>query len=189
MALLDHSFHDLDLDFWLNNFEALTEPEYLLQNLDEINFSPEAAECKALLTKTKSADGASLYDAIVAALDAADVPQRFTWALFPGDFPKDTGIVFENENYTRFLSELIPGYLMYIGQWDRKQLGVEVRHFINSITEPQNIRKTNRVKRCSSCNYNLTDLFATRLTADNILDDTPVAVVCPHCNLLNYIKY
>ena len=189
MALLDHSFHDLDLEFWLNNFEELTEPEYIIQNLDELHFSPEADECKALLTKNKTEDGDTVYDAILNCLKKQDMRQLYVWALYPGDFIKESGITFENENYVRFLSEFIPGFIMYRNQWDRKQLGVEIRHFINNITEPQITRRTSRIKQCEGCGYNLTDLFATRLTADNILDDTPVAVVCPHCNLLNYIKY
>ena len=189
MSLIYHSFHDLDLDFWLNNFDELTEPEYIIHDLDELVFSKDSAEVESLLKITKNEDDVSLYDQIVNVLKAQEANEIYTWALYPADFIKDTGIKFEDERYLKFLTEFIPGFIMYKNQWDRKQLGVEVRNFINNITEPQAYRNTSRIKLCSGCGYNLSDLFATRLTADNILDNSPVAVVCPHCNLLNYIKF
>jgi hypothetical protein len=182
MSLLDHSFHDFDVDQWINNFDDLTEPEYLLKTLDELVLTPESSELRAILKKD------STYDTIVDALKASSPDQLYLWILYPADFIKDTDIKVEDDRYLKFLTELIPGYVLYKNQWDRNQLGKEIRNFINNIQQPGVDRKT-RLKKCDSCGYNLTDIFAAKLTADNILDDIPVAVVCPHCNLLNYIKY
>ena len=184
MALIDHSFHDFDVDQWVTNFDQLTEPEYLLRSIDELVMTPDSDELRALLKK----DTDSTYDKIIDILKSQTPDQLYLWALKPQDFPEDTGIQVSNDNYIKFLSELIPGFICYKNQWDRNQFGKEIRTFISNLQEPY-VGNKNRLKRCSSCGYNLSDQFATRLTADNILDDTPVSVVCPHCNLLNYFKY
>ena len=182
MALIDHSFHDVDIERWVSNFNELPEPEYIIQNLDELGLSDKSQELRAILNK----DGtlARIVDALV----GADMLEIYSWILKPAYFIDDTGIEVNDPNYVKFLSEFIPGYALYRNQWDRNQLGNEVRDFYNNLVQPYN-RENTRLKKCTSCGYNLTDLFATALTADNILDDTPVNVVCPHCNVLNYIKY
>ena len=184
MALIDHSFHDFDVDQWVNNFTDLTEPEYLLRSLDELVMTPAASELRALLKKDKE----GTYDKIVEVLKLQGADQLYLWALRPQDFVSDTGIDVQDERYLQFLSELIPGYIMFKNQWDRNQLGKEIRQFVSNLQDPDIGRQT-RLKKCASCGYNLTDLFSVRLTADNILDGTPVSVVCPHCNLLNYFKF
>lgn len=191
MALLDHSFHDFDIDLWVNNFEQLPEPEYILKSLDDIALSDECAELKALLQKDATDVVDSTYDRIVKELETAEMTQIYLWMIFPDDFVKDTGIENDSEVYLKFLSEFIPGFALYRNKWDRNQLGIEVRNFIElQKTNPDfELRNRGRLKKCTSCGYNITDNFAVNLTADNILDNTPVTVVCPHCNTLNYIKY
>lgn len=182
MSLLDHSFHNFDVDLWVNNFEELPEPEYIVQSLDELKFSEESSEVKALLIK----DGT--YDRIIDVLSKQDMEQLFLWTMYPADFIEDSGITYDNEYYAKFLSEFIPGYVLFRNQWCRNQLGIELRNFIQNMAQPYN-RKNSRLKKCRACGYNITDLFASYLTADNVLDNTPVSVVCPHCNVINYIKY
>jgi hypothetical protein len=185
MSLLDHSFHDFDIEQWLSNFNELTEPEYLLRSLDELVMTPDSAELRAILKKDNKD---STYDKIVNTLKEQEMGQLFLWALRPQDFVKDTEIVVDDDRYIKFLSELIPGYILFVNQWDRNQFGKEIRNFITNPPQP-NPKVNTRLKKCSACGYDITDLFAIRLTADNILDNTPVSVVCPHCNLLNYITY
>ena len=185
MSLLDHSFHDFDIDLWVNNFAELTEPEYLIQSIDEIKLSPECTELLALLKKD---DKESTFDKIVAALSDKDMPVLYSWVISPERFIEETGIDYADDRYIKFLSEFIPGYILYRNQWDRNQFGIEFREYYRNLVEPYNRRNT-RLKKCVSCGYNITDLFTVNLTADNILDDEPVTVVCPHCNTLNYIKY
>ena len=185
MSLIDHSFHDFDIDLWINNFAELPEPEYLLRTMDELVLTPECEELRAILRKDAKD---STYDRILDALKGQKLEQLFAWTIKPESFIEDTGITCDDKRYVRFLSELIPGYILFRNQWDRNQLGIELRNYLSNWNQPYRNRKT-RLKKCHACGYNITDLFALKLSAENILDDTPVSVVCPHCNMLNYIKY
>lgn len=186
MSLLDHSFHDFDIDLWIKNFEDLPEPEYVLHSMDDLVLSTDSEELRALLRKDNPEK--STYDTILDVLKDQKLETLFIWMLDPEQFIEDTGISVDDPNYIRFLSEIIPGYVLYRNQWDRNQLGIELRNYISNWNQPDKNRKT-RLKKCHACGYNITDLFAMKLTADNILDDTPVVVVCPHCNMPNYVKF
>jgi len=185
MSLLDHSFHDYDINLWINNFAELPEPEYLLRSMDELVLTPDCEELRAILRKDAKD---STYDKIIDSLKDQTLEQLYSWTLDPELFISDTGITCDDPRYVRFLSEFIPGYILYRNQWDRNQLGIEIRNFLTDWNKPER-RKNTRLKKCHDCGYNITDLFALKLTADDILNDTPVSVVCPHCNMINYIKY